>query len=425
MFSGILRHLNVSSRKKRNRRPKPLQFRPQVETLEDRRVLSTAYIGIGAGPYEIHEQASEGRKEVFIPVTRSGAERHSVEVDFQLGMKGDTATFRKDFRMPSGLRYGTVRFPVGDTSTKYIHVIAVEDNNDEYNELARVLVNDIRVSGDGVPSIRGRAARVRIIDDNPEPFVLAVCARENKGMTEGERAYIKFVLREEDRYKSQIMRSAKLVKIDYEIRQFDSPTATIGDFAVGGRRVEKSGPVQGTVTVQKNTKRGNMWVLARDERVVEPTENFGVMTTGLAHAKFSSHRFITKPIAIRDNDKARISLQGGVNIDSKVVTEGDTGVKLVGVTVLLKSDIEKPITVGYHTVKGSAQPSDKDYRHKVGTHTFPAGSKKGDREIVFFEILGDTKKEETERFFVKLFKNRAYNFAPKRGDVTIVIRDND
>jgi hypothetical protein len=89
-------------------------------------------------------------------------------------------------------------------------------------------------------------------------------------------------------------------------------------------------------------------------------------------------------------------------------------------TVTLSAAYDQPVTMSFRTADGTATTSDHDYVAKTGTLTFNPGEKK----TITIVVIGDSKKEADETFFVDLFANSSNAlFSKSRGLGTILNDD--
>ncbi|MGE5175879.1 MAG: Calx-beta domain-containing protein, partial [Hyphomicrobiales bacterium] len=81
------------------------------------------------------------------------------------------------------------------------------------------------------------------------------------------------------------------------------------------------------------------------------------------------------------------------------LAEGSSGLTPFTFTVALSAAYSAPVTIGYHTVDGTATVADNDYQAVTSTITIPAGSTSG---TITVNVIGDTKAEADETFQVQL-----------------------
>jgi serralysin len=116
-------------------------------------------------------------------------------------------------------------------------------------------------------------------------------------------------------------------------------------------------------------------------------------------------------ITIFNDDFPRLS------INNASVSEGDAGEKTVQFTVSLTAVPQEKVTVQYATASGSAT-KDSDYLHRTGEMTFYAGMLPTSKTISI-TVLGDTRVEGNETFFVNLFNAQNATVTDGQGVGTI------
>ena len=116
------------------------------------------------------------------------------------------------------------------------------------------------------------------------------------------------------------------------------------------------------------------------------------------------------------NDDAQPSL----SIGDAVVGEGNSGSVTAVFTVTLSAPAGTTTTVNYSTADGTAMVADGDYLPTSGTLTFPPGTTTATLGVT---VLGDTRVEPTETFFVDLSASGNATIADGRGQGTIVDDD--
>src|SRR5207253_4011171 len=116
------------------------------------------------------------------------------------------------------------------------------------------------------------------------------------------------------------------------------------------------------------------------------------------------------------NDDAMPSLP----ISDATVTEGNSGTTPAKFTVSLSALSGATTTVNHATADGTAMVSDNDYVPASGTLTIPAGSLSG---TITVSVIGDTKPELNETFFVNLTSPVNATINDGQGQGTIVNDD--
>ncbi len=110
------------------------------------------------------------------------------------------------------------------------------------------------------------------------------------------------------------------------------------------------------------------------------------------------------------------------------VTEGNSGTKTVNITISINECPDtKDIKIKYYTANSSAKTSDSDYIAKSGYITFSVGNCT-QSHTVSLKIIGDTKFERKERFYLKLLNrstHRDQSFSFQNYQATIYIKNDD
>jgi hypothetical protein len=109
-----------------------------------------------------------------------------------------------------------------------------------------------------------------------------------------------------------------------------------------------------------------------------------------------------------------------INGQQQAVTEGDSGLKQVSLTVTLPFPVNVPANGSYQTVDGTATVADNDYVPKSGTFVIPDGQTSS--PPIILEIVGDRRVEPDETFqLVVTFSSGAQS--PPPYTITIVNDD--
>jgi hypothetical protein len=69
-------------------------------------------------------------------------------------------------------------------------------------------------------------------------------------------------------------------------------------------------------------------------------------------------------------------------------------------TVTVSAAYDRPVTMSFRTVNGTATATDNDYVAKTGTLTFAPGET---TKTITIEVKGDRKRQADETFYVDLF----------------------
>ncbi|HEX7796105.1 MAG TPA: Calx-beta domain-containing protein, partial [Vicinamibacterales bacterium] len=146
----------------------------------------------------------------------------------------------------------------------------------------------------------------------------------------------------------------------------------------------------------------------------EPNETFVVNLSNATNATISRAQGVGTII----DDDTPVSLPA-LSINDVSVNEGNSGTSIATFTVSLSSASNQTVTVNYATASGTAS-SGSDYTSASGTLTFPAGNTS---QPVQVSIIGDTRPETNETFFVNLSGAVGATIARVQGTGTII--DND
>jgi hypothetical protein len=87
-----------------------------------------------------------------------------------------------------------------------------------------------------------------------------------------------------------------------------------------------------------------------------------------------------------------------LSINDVLIAEGDSGTKQANFTVSLSAASDRPVSVGFYTIEGTAK-SGSDYQSVFGHLTFAPGITS---QVISVPILGDTNIEPDETFLVQL-----------------------
>jgi hypothetical protein len=102
------------------------------------------------------------------------------------------------------------------------------------------------------------------------------------------------------------------------------------------------------------------------------------------------------------------------------VTEGNTGTSLATFVISLSRSWDEPVAVTYATRDGSATATDSDYTPAQGTVIFAPGEI---RKTVEVSVIGDTRAEIDERFFLDLDSASNATISAETG--TAIVRNDD
>lgn len=147
----------------------------------------------------------------------------------------------------------------------------------------------------------------------------------------------------------------------------------------------------GTLTFQPGQTSTTLSVPVIGDLINEYNETFFVNLSGAANAQIMDGQGLG---TIIDNDPPP-----SMAINNVTKNEGNSGYTSFTFTVSLSAPSEKGVSVNYTTADGTATTADKDYVAASGTLYFAAGQTS---QTITVLVIGDTKKEADETFFVNL-----------------------
>jgi hypothetical protein len=109
-----------------------------------------------------------------------------------------------------------------------------------------------------------------------------------------------------------------------------------------------------------------------------------------------------------------------VSVADETVPEGNAGSTTITFVVELSAPPQRPVTVRYTTLDGTALAAEGDYDDVAGTLTFPAGITSATVEVV---VQGDTIEEPDELFFLLLTGADGATLGDDRAEAEIVDDD--
>ncbi|MFD1628844.1 Calx-beta domain-containing protein [Pseudopedobacter beijingensis] len=168
-------------------------------------------------------------------------------------------------------------------------------------------------------------------------------------------------------------------------------------------------PSATSITIPAGENRAVLTIKTLDDDIVEETETVVLNVTKIDNPYNNVSMVLPIPVLnIYDNDTGYLTITSPAP-----VLEGHSGTKTVTFTVTLDKTTDKPFTVNYTTVDGTATVADKDYVKASGYLSFAGYT--GETKKVDVTIIGDTKYEDDETFGLKLM-----NLAPTfDGQLTI------
>src|SRR5262245_47349430 len=182
--------------------------------------------------------------------------------------------------------------------------------------------------------------------------------------------------------------------------------AAPGDYTQSsGTLTFRAGPSPATMTIS---------IPIVDDTMFEGTETFTVTlsnptTTAPFPASISRGSGIC---AIFDNDPAPPN-SPTLSISDVTVTEGNAGTTNAVFIVSISAQPSSTVTVDFVTADGTATVADNDYNSASGTLTFTPQSLP--TRAVIIQVVGDTRAEANENFFVNLVNPSGANIADGQG----------
>ncbi len=150
--------------------------------------------------------------------------------------------------------------------------------------------------------------------------------------------------------------------------------------------------LSGTVTFAPGETRQTIHAHINGDRVVEATETYRIRLSAPTNATIADDVGI---VTITNDDAAALPT---LSIADARITEGNSGTKLMNLTVTLSAPAAGPVTVGYATANGTATTG-SDYSAQSGTLSFAAGETSKTIQVA---ITGDRTSEANESFRVNL-----------------------
>ena len=115
------------------------------------------------------------------------------------------------------------------------------------------------------------------------------------------------------------------------------------------------------------------------------------------------------------DDEPRISISDVTKSEGK---KGQT--TLFVFTVTLSAAYDQAVTLSFRTADGTARTSDKDYVARTGTITFNPGET---TKTITIEVIGDSKTEANEVFYLDLFGNSSNSLFNKSRGIGTILND--
>jgi len=300
-------------------------------------------------------EGNAGTTNMVFTVTLSASSSQTVTVAYATYQ--DSATAGLDYTSVSG----TLTFAPGETS-KTVSVPVIGDRLPEWNEtFAVVLSNPTNAR------LLDSVGAGTILDDEPRFTINDVSGLEgNTGTT----SFVFTV--------SLSLAYDQVVTVNYATA--DGTATTADNDYVGAT---------GTLTFAPGETSKTLTVTVNGDRLPEPNETFFVNLSASPNALVVKGQGVGTIL----DDEPRLTIS---DVTHK---EGNSGTTLFVFTVTLSIAYDVPVTVNYATADGTATVADNDYQAASGTLTFAPGQT---TQTITIRVIGDTKKEADETFFVNL-----------------------
>ncbi len=167
----------------------------------------------------------------------------------------------------------------------------------------------------------------------------------------------------------------------------------------------------GTLTFAPGETSKTLTVLVNGDRLAEPNETIAVNLSSPTNATIADGQGVGTII----DDEPRISISDVTRSEGK-----KNQTTLFTFTVTLSAAYDQAVTMSFRTVDGTAQTSDNDYVAKTGTLTFAPGET---TKTITIDVLGDSKKEANELFYLDLFGNSGNSLFTKNRGLGTILND--
>jgi aryl-phospho-beta-D-glucosidase BglC (GH1 family) len=171
--------------------------------------------------------------------------------------------------------------------------------------------------------------------------------------------------------------------------------------------------LSGIVTFAPGETRQTIHAHVFGDRMLEGTETYRIRLSDPTNATIADDAGI---VTITNDDAAALPT---LSIADASIAEGNSGTRLMSLTVTLSAPATGPVTVGYATANGSATAG-SDYTAKTGTLSFAAGET---TKTIQIAITGDRTNEANESFQVRL--NSPSGAVIADGEALATITDDD
>ena len=171
--------------------------------------------------------------------------------------------------------------------------------------------------------------------------------------------------------------------------------------------------LSGLVTFAPGETRQTIHAHINGDRLVEATETYRIRLSEPTNATIADGVGI---VTITNDDTLALPT---LSIADASITEGNSGNKVLALTVTLSAPASGPVTVAYATADGTARAG-SDHTAKSGTLSFAAGET---RKTIQLVVRGDTAVEGNESFAVRLSNASGATIAD--GEALATILDDD
>jgi len=266
---------------------------------------------------------------------------------------------------------GTLTIPKG-SKWGYIPITIIGDLTPEDTKSFYVSIDNIS-SG---TITRDRATITLVDDDAIRVYISSTDTNEGNSSSNNK---IPFKI-----YLSKAYPLSEPLSISYSTQDGSAPSATSSiDYT----------PVSGTVTFNSGDTQKIVYVPIIGDEIIEEDERVGMRIEGdYVESSYSEAQIL--------NDDGSFSTISFADCGRFYIQEGNSSTRVLN----FKINLDRPAIAGasfdYYTLDGSAKSSDSDYtKIEKRTYTFNGGESS---IVVGVDIIGDTKIEDDESFYLKL-----------------------
>ena len=322
-------------------------------------------------------EGNSGTSRLVLPVSLSAASGRTVTVNYQTA-DGTATTADSDYVAASG----SLTFAPGETA-KTIEVQITGDTVREEDESFSVTL-----AAPANASLERATAAGTIVNDEGVPTVTVADVE----ITEGDSGLSPVVF--EVRLSAE---SASAVTLDYATRD-GSATTVDNDYE----------STSGTLTFAPGETAKSVTVNVRGDALDEANEQFQLRLSNASGAAIGDS---SATATIADDDPLP-----SVSIGDVTYGEGNSGSRVVEMTVSLSSVSGRDVSLNWASADGTATTADGDYQAGSGSLTIPAGSATA---TIGLQLGGDTRHEADEHLTVTLSSPTHATLADDTGRLTI------